>query len=101
MTGSHFGLEVVAHAEGGNNGVEEYGRLCHLGLTEVFVRAVEHDISNAISKDIIGIFKQFFGQSRVLVQVFAHSYELGALARKYKCFHLSKLFGFIKISFCF
>ena len=61
VSGSHFRLEGIAHAEGRDYGVEEYGRLCNLCLTEVFVRAVEHDISNAISEDIIRFFKQFFG----------------------------------------
>ena len=36
------------------------GRLSNLCLTKIFVCAVEHDICNAISEDIICFFKQFF-----------------------------------------
>ena len=39
-------------------------------------------------QDIVGLFKQFFGQGRIFVQVFSHAHELGTLSGKYKCFHI-------------
>ena len=88
-----FRLESVAHAQGRNNGVQEDGRLRHLRLAQVFVRTCKHNIGNAISQDIIGFLKQILGKCRVFVQVFAHSYELGTLTGKYKCFHFSLFFN--------
>jgi hypothetical protein len=61
VTGGHLRLKVIAHAEGGNNGMKEYGRLGNFSLAQVFICSVEHNISNTIPEDIICFLKKFLG----------------------------------------
>ena len=87
MAGGHVGAEVLAERLGKKNGVEEYCRLSHGGLTEVFVSAGKHEVGDAEAENVVGLFEELTRFGVVVVQVFAHSYELGALAGEYVCFH--------------
>ena len=78
---------------GAARALKENGRLGHFCLTQILVGAVEHDVRNAVPQDVISLFKQFLGQSRVFIQVLAHPYELGALSGKYKCFHNASIYN--------
>ena len=88
MTGNHSGLEVVAHAQGADYAVEEHGRLCHLGLLQLISSSLEHDIGNLEAKHLVGFVEKFLGKWVVLIEVFAHSNELGSLTGEYECFHI-------------
>ena len=90
MSGHHFGFEVVAECLGEDYGVEENGRLGDGGLAKVFVGAVEHEVGDAEAEYFVGFFKQVVGDGVVVVEVFAHSYELCALSGENKCFHIEK-----------
>ena len=57
MSCHHIGAELIAHAESGDDRVEEYGRLGYLGLAEILISSVEHDVSDAKAKDVIGLFE--------------------------------------------
>ena len=92
VAGYHVGVEVGAECLGEDYGVEEDGGLGDGGLTEVFVGAVEHEVGDAEAEDFVGFLKHVAGYGVVVVEVFAHAYELGALAGEYKCFHF--LVGF-------
>lgn len=87
MSGYHVGVEVGAECLGEDYGVEEDGGLGDGGLTEVFVGAVEHEVGDAEAEDFVGFLKHVAGYGVVVVEVFAHAYELGALPGEYKCFH--------------
>ena len=87
MPGHHFRREIIAHAQRGDDRVEEYGRLRHFGLLQVLVRAVEHDVRDTEAQDFVCFLKQIFCQRIIVIQVFAHAYELCSLTGKNKCFH--------------
>lgn len=88
MTGYHVGTECVAEGLGQNHGVQEYGGLCHLGLLQVLVGAGKHEIGDTEAENLVGFLKHGAGFLIVVVQVFAHTYKLSALARKYISCHI-------------
>ena len=67
--------------------MQEYGGLCHLGLFQIFVSTLKHDVGNAITQNLVSLLKQFFCLLIVVVQVLAHTYKLCSLSGKNKCFH--------------
>ena len=71
--------------------MEEHGRLSNLSLLEFIVGTVEHNVGDAITENIISFLKKLFCLWIVVVEVFTHTYELGSLSGKYKCFHLKIL----------
>ena len=89
VAGHHRRLEVVAKVLGQQYAVKEYGRPRHLGLLQVLLGSVEHQVCDAEAKDLVGFLKQIAGFGIVVVQVLAHSHKLGTLARKYIRFHYS------------
>ncbi len=88
MSGHHRGVKLFAHGLGENHRVEENGGLCNLGLTEVFVSALKHEVGYAESEYLVGLLKHLFGHRIIVIEVFAHAYKLGTLTGKYKCFHV-------------
>ena len=95
MAGHHVGLELVAEALGEGYAVKEYGRLGHLCLAQILLRAFKHEVCDPESKDLIGFLKHFADLRVAFVEVLAHSYELGALTGKYICFHMAVLNDFL------
>ena len=87
MATHHVGLELVAHADGGNHAVQEHCGLCHTGLLQLLSGSLEHDIRDAETKYVVCLLKELPCSLVVLIQFFAHSSELGTLTREYKCFH--------------
>jgi len=83
----------VAERAGQNDRMQENGRLGHLRLLELLVRAGEHDIRDRKPQDFVGPIEQLLGQRNVVVKVLAHSDELGALTREYECVHSFLQFG--------
>lgn len=69
--------------------MKEYCRLSYLCLLKFFICSVEHDVCYLITENVISLVKKFFCQWITLVQVFAHTYKLRALAGKHECFHMS------------
>ena len=67
--------------------MKEHGGLGDVGAAEVFVSALKHEVGDAEAEDFVGFFKEIAGGFVGLVEVFAHSYELGALTGKYESFH--------------
>ena len=88
MSGRHFGFEVRAERFGQDDRVQEDRRLGYFRLLELFVGSGEHDIGDREAENFVGFFEQFFCKGNVVVQVFAHSDELGALTREYVCVHI-------------
>ncbi len=95
VAGDHVGAEVGAEALGQNDAVEEDGRLGHLGLAQVFIGACEHKVGDAEAENLVGTLEEFAGFGVVIVEVFAHAHELGALAGKNVCFHAMVVFDFL------
>ena len=93
VAGDHFGGEFRAERFGEDHRMQENSGLRNLGLFELFVGSGEHDVGDRKAEDFVGFFEQFLGCGHVVVQVFAHADELGALAREYECFHLSDVLG--------
>ncbi len=87
MTGYHRGLEVFAECLGEDHRVEEYGGLGYFGLTEVFVSACKHQVGDAEAENLVCLLEHFLGYFIAFIEVFAHSYELGALTGEYVSFH--------------
>src|SRR5690606_26967092 len=72
--------------------MQKYRRLGHVGLLQIVRRTGEHDIRNAETKHVVGGFEHVLRLFAMVVQVLAHSGELGTLPRKYKCyFHVIML----------
>ena len=94
MTCHHVGLESVAEAECAHHAVQEHSGLRHLRLLQFLVRALEHDVRDAETKDFVCLFKILFGYRMLFVQVFSHAHELCALSGKYKCVHKREEFDF-------
>ena len=67
--------------------MEEYGRLGHLGLLEVVLGAFKHKVGDSETENFVGFLKKFAGFGVVVVEVFAHTYKLSALAGENECFH--------------
>ena len=59
MASDHIGLELVAEAERTDDGVEEDGGLRDLGLLQLLVRPVEHDVRDAEAEDLVGLLEEF------------------------------------------
>ena len=87
MSGYHVGLEAVAEGFCEDYGVEEYCGLGHFGLLEVVFSAFKHEVGDAEAEDFVCFFKEFACGGVVVVEVFAHAYELCSLAGKNKCVH--------------
>ena len=100
MAGHHIGLELLAHGLGQDYGVKEDGGLCHFCLTQVLFRAIEHKVRDAEAEYLVCLLKHGAGGLVVVIQVLAHSYELGSLTGKYKCFHNLILLSAINI-YCY
>ena len=83
MSGGGIGLH--AQRLGHDHRVEEYGGLGDAGLLQFFVRTGEHDVGDAETEDLVGFLEEFLRSRNVVVEVFAHSDGLGALAREYVC----------------
>ena len=88
MAGHHIGLELIAEGFGEKHAMKEDGGLRHLRLFEVFLGAVEHQIGDAETENIVCFLKKFFCFRVVIIKIFSHSDKLGALARKYISFHI-------------
>ena len=71
--------------------MDEYGGLCNLSLAQVFISTFKHEVSDAETKNLVGLFKHFVSYGIVIIQVFAHSYELGTLSWKNKSFHIYEI----------
>ena len=71
--------------------MQEDGGLRHLGLLQVLLRTFKHKVRDTESENIIGFFKKFLCFGVVVIQVFAHSDKLGALARKNVSFHFDSV----------
>ncbi len=69
--------------------MEEHGGLGHFCLLEILFGAVKHEVGDTEAQDIVGFLKHLLGFGALLVQVFAHTYKLRALAGKHECFHMS------------
>src|SRR5690554_748772 len=82
----HIRLEAFAQRFGQYYRMKKDGRLGYFGLPQVFVCSFKHEVSNPKSQDVVGLFKQFFGQGRLLVKVLAHSNKLCPLSGKYISF---------------
>lgn len=41
--------------------MQEDGRLGHLGLFQVLVRAIEHNVGDAVAKNVVGFVEKFLG----------------------------------------
>ena len=59
VASDHIGLELVAEAERTDDRVEEDGGLRDLGLLQLLVRPVEHDVRDAEAEDLIGLLEEF------------------------------------------
>ena len=92
MTCSHLWIEGLAHTEGRDDTVKEYGRLSHLGLLQLLIGTIEHDVGDAIAENLISLLKKFFCHRIGFVKILTHSYKLSSLSGKYKCFHFDFLF---------
>ena len=66
--------------------MQENGRLGHLSLAQVLVSTFKHDIRNLELEDVVGFLEHVLGFRELVVQVLAHPYKLGTLARKNICF---------------
>ena len=93
MTCRHLRIEGITHAKGRNDTVEENGGLSDLRLLQILVGTLEHDVGDAISKNIICLLKKFLCQWVVVVKILTHTYKLCSLSGKNECFHL--LFTFL------
>ena len=78
--------------------MEENGRLSHLRLLQFISRSIKHDVSYPKSENLICFVKEFLCQCVVLVQILTHSYKLGTLPWKYKCFHCQLLINVLILS---
>ena len=87
MAGNHVGCEFITHCFCKNYGMEEHGGLGDTCLLEVILCAVEHQVGDTEAENIVCFFKKVVGGGVVFVEVFAHAYELSALAGENKCFH--------------
>ena len=75
--------------------MQEDGWLRDVRRAQVLVRSFEHDVGNAEAKDFVGFFHHFTRLGVVLIEIFAHSRELGTLAGEHVCsFHNSLFLGF-------
>ena len=87
MAGYHVRLKILFEHARQDNGVQKDGGLGNVGLFQVVVGAVKHQIGDAKAKNFVGFLKKFFGRGMVIVKIFSHSYKLGALTRENVCFH--------------
>ena len=67
--------------------MDENGGLGDASLFEFVVGAGKHYISDVESEDFVGTVHQAACFFVVVIEVFAHSYELGTLTGEYKSFH--------------
>ena len=67
--------------------MEEDGGLRHIGAFQLLLRAPEHDVGDAEFQHLVGLLKKFSRLQIVVVQLFAHSYELCSLTGKNVCSH--------------
>ena len=77
--------------------MQEYCRLCHLGLLQLVVSTGKHDVCNTESEDFVGLLEEFLSCLIVVVEVLAHTYKLRSLSGENKCFHNLILFFFVYI----
>ena len=75
----------VIHHHGHHHAVQEDGRLGHFGLFQFFGCAVEHDIRDAKSEDLVRFFKEGFCLLIAVIQVLSHTGKLRTLSGKYIC----------------
>ncbi len=87
MSCHHVGAEISTEALGQKYGMDKDGGLCYFCLFEIFRCAFEHQVGDAEAEDFVCFFKEFAGFGVVVVEVFAHAYELGALPGENVCFH--------------
>jgi hypothetical protein len=87
VTAYHVGLELVAQADGSDDGVQEHSRLRDLRLFQLVGCAFEHNLRNLKTENIVSFVKKSLGFGVVLIQIFAHTGELGTLTGENKCFH--------------
>lgn len=79
--------------------MEEYGGLCHLGLTQVLVCTGKHEVCDAESENLVCLLEHLFCNRIIVIQVFAHSDELGTLSWEYKCFHAIVVIWFYRFQY--
>ena len=73
--------------------MQEYRRLGHFRLFQIFLAAGKHDVGNLEAKDFIGFLEHFLGLGIVVVQIFSHSGKLRSLPGKnISCLHKAFLF---------
>src|SRR5262245_48369431 len=58
------------------------GRLCILGLLEVFQGTVKAKLAQRKTQGLIGFFKRLAGYRKLIVQFPSHAWILGGLTRK-------------------
>ena len=68
--------------------MQEDGRLRDLRLLQLLVGTAEHDVRDAVAKDVVGLLEKFFRYWVVVVELLAHTDELCPLSGEYKCFHI-------------
>lgn len=79
------GILTPAKTEGGDDAVEEHCGLGDGGLAKLLVSAVEHNVGNIEAEYFVGFLKKLTGYGMLLIEVVAHSYELGALSGEDIC----------------
>jgi len=68
--------------------VEEDGGLGDFRLLQVVVGAGKHEVGDAEAEDVVGLFKERFGEGGAIVERLAHPNELGALSGEYVRVHI-------------
>ena len=82
MPGDHRWLKAFPQDFGPNHGVQENGRLGHLGGFEIFFAAIAKEAFDGIAQDFGGLIQTGFGQGIQGQQIAAHAGVLGSLSRK-------------------
>ena len=81
MTSNHI-WSKIRKTFGEDNRMQEYSRLSHLGLLEVFCSSVEHYIRYRETEDFISLGEHFTGNLTAFIQFLSHTGILGALPRE-------------------
>ncbi len=87
MAGSHIRSDFVLKSFCKDYRVKEDSRLSNFSLAEIFVGAIEHQVSDAEAKNIVGFLKHFASNGIVIIHIFSHSNKLRSLTGENKCFH--------------
>src|ERR1700744_4641189 len=66
-------------------GMQKNSRLGYAGLFKLLICAAKHNIGNAETKYLIGLFKIFLCERVLFIKALAHSRKLCTLTGKYVC----------------